>query len=633
MSIKYRVEIDGLRALAVSSVILCHAKFEWFSGGFIGVDIFFVISGYLITSIIISDLNLGKFSIINFYKRRIRRILPALYTVLATCFFASIFIMRPIEQERFSESLLATVLFASNFYFWKDATSYFSAETDELPLIHTWSLGVEEQFYVLFPIFLFFYIRTVKYSTKYLFLILTAISFLISVIAVDYLPFSHSAGFYLPATRAWELLAGGSLVFIPNKFAAKINQSGSIISLATIIAAISIYTPEMSFPGFNSFIPIIATCGVIYFTSGQEDNIIKKFLSIPLFVFIGHISYSLYLWHQPIFSFFRIIFGQDSFFYFRLALIVFCIVLAYLTFILVENPFRKKYRSEFHLTRYLPVLAPSLFFAALGIFGIETRGMEFRVPREDRQLLAADNRDTGNYVWERMRALDLRPFPGNSHPNVFVVGDSFSGDLLNVLAHSPYWANHNYSSHIISARCGNVFVDEDVDAFVEPDDVDRCARATRYDDDTVIHRLREADVVILASNWRLWQAERIAETIQNIQAVSDAEVIVVGRKYFGEVDIRNLAGVPHHERLSLRHPVRADIVEINSQLAALSGSSFFDTNALLCGSPVECGLFTPDGDLISFDGGHLTPEGARWAGAQLATAPNPLSDTLEEQAP
>ena len=204
---KYRTEIDGLRALAVVPVILFHAGFELFSGGFVGVDIFFVISGYLITSLLIEDIEKDRFSILSFYERRARRILPALFLVMLVCIPLAWTWMLPSQMQEFSHSLIAVCLFVSNILFWRE-TGYFGAAAEEKPLLHTWSLAVEEQYYVFFPLFLFFFWRFGKSNVFWLVVILTACSLALSEWAWRN---AAMANFYLAPTRAWEALSPRSL--------------------------------------------------------------------------------------------------------------------------------------------------------------------------------------------------------------------------------------------------------------------------------------------------------------------------------------------------------------------------------------------------------------------------------------
>ena len=231
---KYRAEIDGLRALAVVPVILFHAGFELFSGGFVGVDVFFVISGYLITTILIEDIENQRFSLVNFYERRARRILPALFFVMLVCIPFAWMWMLPSQMKDFSQSLVAVSLFASNVLFWRES-GYFDAAAEEKPLLHTWSLAVEEQYYVLFPIFLFLAWRYGKNRVFWMIVVMASISLLLSEWGWRN---KATANFYLAPTRAWELFAGSIAAFIVQKNGVQKNNFLALLGLAAIIFSI-----------------------------------------------------------------------------------------------------------------------------------------------------------------------------------------------------------------------------------------------------------------------------------------------------------------------------------------------------------------------------------------------------------
>ena len=311
MKLTYRPEIDGLRAIAVVAVILYHAQInifghQPFEGGFIGVDIFFVISGYLITSIILKELvTTGSFSFKHFYERRIRRILPALlFVMLVSLPFAWMYLL-PISFVDFSKSILYSLGFSSNFYFHYSGQEY-GAESGLLkPFLHTWSLSVEEQFYILFPIVL---IITFKHFRKYLIHILI-LGFVVSLGLADWSSRNHpSFNFYVLPTRGWELLAGSILAYFEiikghrskNRI---LNLILPFIGLMLIGHSILFFYDKMFHPSFYTLSPIIGVCLIIWFSN--KDELITKILSTRLFVGIGLISYSLYLWHYPVFSFIR----------------------------------------------------------------------------------------------------------------------------------------------------------------------------------------------------------------------------------------------------------------------------------------------------------------------------------------
>ncbi len=306
MKTEYRADIDGLRAIAVLAVVLNHAKFEAFPGGYIGVDVFFVISGYLITTILAREIQQNDFSIIRFYERRIRRIFPALFAMLAIVTALSIWLYNAKRLFEFSQSLLATTLFYSNFLFWSQA-GYFDGPSLLKPLLHTWSLAVEEQFYIIFPILLFLLHRYAAKYVKPALITIAAASFALSVYGVYGMEDDYSTAFYLLHMRAWELLAGGliALGIFRNVASLGWRNAASLFGLLLIGYPIFTYTETTAFPGPAALPPVLGTALIIWAGENGADKhtLVGKLLSLRPMVFIGLISYSLYLWHWPLLVF------------------------------------------------------------------------------------------------------------------------------------------------------------------------------------------------------------------------------------------------------------------------------------------------------------------------------------------
>jgi len=329
---KYRAEIDGLRALAVVPVILFHAGFELFSGGFVGVDVFFVISGYLITTILIEDLENQRFSLVSFYERRARRILPALFFVMFVCIPFAWMWMLPRDLLDFSQSLVAVSLFASNILFWKES-GYFGADSELKPLLHTWSLAVEEQYYVLFPIFLILAWRFGRNRVFWMIVVMAAISLLLSEWGWRN---KATANFYLAPTRAWELFAGSIAAFIVQKRGVQKNNPLATLGLAAIVFSIFFYDETTPFPSVYALAPVLGVVLLVLYA--DKATFAAKLLSMRGFVGIGLISYSAYLWHQPIISFYKYRFETSVFgFIFAVALSFF---VAFFSWKFIEKPFR-----------------------------------------------------------------------------------------------------------------------------------------------------------------------------------------------------------------------------------------------------------------------------------------------------
>ena len=369
---QYRPEIDGLRAIAVVPVILFHAGIQAFGGGYIGVDVFFVISGYLITSIILSELAGKTFSFIGFYERRARRILPALFFMMAVCLPFAWFWLLPHELKGFSQSLAAVTTYTSNIYFWI-TTGYFEIAAELRPLLHTWSLAVEEQYYLLFPIIL---TLGMKWSRKGIVAILIVLA-LFSLFLAQYLSvIKPSFSFYLLPTRIWELLVGTLLAFyfqysrqgVKKGF---IYEFGSIVGILLLFYAIFSFDKQTPFPGFYALIPVLGAALIIVYA--HQDTLVGKVLSTKLLVSIGLISYSLYLWHQPIFAFSRSILTEESNQFPMIFLVAFIFPLAYLSWKYIERPFRD--RTKFTRKKiFLYSVAWSIFFIAIGLIGQFTNG-------------------------------------------------------------------------------------------------------------------------------------------------------------------------------------------------------------------------------------------------------------------
>ena len=366
----YRREIDGLRALAVLPVMFFHAGFAQFSGGFIGVDVFFVISGYLITSIILGDLALGRFSLSGFYARRARRILPPLFVVMLASIPLALFTMLPSQYEDFSRSLIAVTLFVSNIFFWRES-DYFAADATEKPLLHTWSLGVEEQYYLLFPLFLMLAWRFGKQRTFAVLVLTAMVSLALCEFASRAAP---TANFFILPTRAWELLIGamGAMVAV-HAPRAKSNLF-SLAGLCMVVAAIVLYDESLRLPSLATLVPVLGTVLILlYATTGTW---VARLLSCRGLVAIGLISYDAYLWHQPLFAFVRIYLLTTPTAANMAGLIGLSLVLAALTWRYVERPFRDRQHPYYVGNRraLLMACAIALLLIAMGLEGYFTHG-------------------------------------------------------------------------------------------------------------------------------------------------------------------------------------------------------------------------------------------------------------------
>lgn len=365
-AITYRPDIDGLRALAVLAVVIFHFNKGWLPGGFVGVDIFFVISGYLITGIVSKQALSGQFSFADFYMRRIRRILPAaMFVTLTTLIFGSAF-MLPEDAKSLSLSALASTLSAANIYFWKFLdTSYFAASSDIVPLLHMWSLGVEEQFYLIWPALL---LVTLKARGQWLTVLVAT---LIAAAAFWYgqikLSDDPTFAYYMLPSRAGELLIGGITYFVASTFKSRINGIvANLIAIigASLLAGSLLYIRERDgFPGFLSLAPTLGASLVI--AAGSFSNTaISRVLAVRPMVYIGLISFSLYLWHWPVLAFYRYGFGEPSTAGYFICLSA-MLLLTLFSYYMVEVPFRTK-RSNQAFTFAVPTCT-ALTLALAGV--------------------------------------------------------------------------------------------------------------------------------------------------------------------------------------------------------------------------------------------------------------------------
>lgn len=335
---QYRSEIDGLRAIAVLVIIFYHAKISVFSGGFVGVDIFFVISGYLITSIIKTDIEKRRFSVARFYERRVRRIFPALYPVLLFVLFIGGFLYQHKPFDQITQSIAATAVFSSNILFWKKSADYFIMPSEQMPLLHTWSLAVEEQFYIVYPLLLFMVYKYFKRKYVPWLLALILSSFVLSVYLLKE---NKVAAFYFAPSRAWELIVGSVIVYVDSfkVNSEKVRNIISVIGLGLIFYSVFVYGEKTAFPGYGAICPVLGTSLVI-FSAHSGTSFVSKMLGVRLLAFIGLISYSLYLWHWPLFVFSRYYLMRNLEIYEAVMIIVIAFVFAVLSWKYIEQPFR-----------------------------------------------------------------------------------------------------------------------------------------------------------------------------------------------------------------------------------------------------------------------------------------------------
>jgi peptidoglycan/LPS O-acetylase OafA/YrhL len=609
--LRYRAEIDGLRALAVVPVILFHMGFEIFSGGYVGVDVFFVISGFLITTIILREMGDGTFSITSFYERRARRILPALFFVIIVSTVFSFLILSPAQLQNYFDSVIATSTYWSNIYFWQNL-NYFSGSADLQPLLHTWSLSIEEQYYVIYPFFLLLCWRLGKTSILVILVVVFIVSFGIAQWGSNNYP---HANFYLLVTRGWELLVGAFVAFYlsKNSTVRETNltaQIASLIGILLVMFSVFYFGRDTPFPSAYTLVPTIGTALIILFAI--DGTLVNSLLRIRFLVIIGLASYSAYLWHQPILAFSRHlgISTTDVGTIFAVGTLI--IALSFISYRYVETPFRNKLVVSSHML-WLASAGSVIAFIILSVATHSNDGFKGRYAASSQSFLG-DIEASSEYIPKVFDSLRNIGFSEEtpSRQKVILIGDSFTMDMANSLKSGGRLESINLAVHHISARCGNLYLDYSLYDEIDKDDRGRCDREGWYSDDA-IRLMNEADDIWLVSHWQDWQLKYLEESLRNLRLDFTAEVTLFGTKKFWD-DEGTFSGILEKYESGGITTLPTEPRTINSELGRISASTgtlFVDQLSLLCGESQICDLNTPESNsLISVDGGHLTKSGA-----------------------
>ena len=586
---QYRPEVDGLRAVAVVPIILSHAGTGAFSGGFVGVDVFFVISGYLLTTIIMHDLDAGIFSLAGFYERRARRILPALFLVMAASIPFAYLWMLPDEFKNFGQSLVATSLFSNNILL-ALTSDYWSLASEFKPLLHTWSLGVEEQYYIIFPLLMIALWKFCRRDAQQVLIILLILSLGTAMYGVEHAP---TASFYLLTTRGWELLAGALTGYWLNYHKGRwantgVNQLASLVGLSLISYAVIVFDASYPSPGLWLAIPVVGTVLIIVFA--VEGTFANRLLASRMMVGIGLISYSLYLWHQPLFAFARVYAVGPVNSQVYALLIGATFLLAYLSWRLVEGPFRR-HGVVSRRTLVIFAVVGSLSAISLGLYLNQSYGMAARIFGKDTKIADFDKRIYN----ERVFAYKTDRFARDDRRKILIIGNSFARDFVNMTIETFGTMNND---------------------IVYRDDIGACIVANSNPLQQAL--LDAADIIVFAS-YDLSQdvTERNCISKSIVFAKERGKpVFFVGTKDFG----RNLNWVrrqPSAARANLFNRAPDQVLELERrQKAVIPATNFIS----LLGPVMKRGMVPitdQDGRLISTDRRHLTKFGAEYFGERV----------------
>lgn len=491
-------------------------------------------------------------------------------------------------------------------------------------MLHTWSLAVEEQYYILAPPVLWLAWSLGRYKAVLgVVIFVIVISLVIAELGTTY---AATANYYLLPSRAWELMLGALATLLwpqGKRVRESLRDLLGWFGLGLIIISVIFVSEDTPFP---SIWTVPSTLGaVLILVSAGPNTWIGRLLNLKVFIFFGLISYSLYLWHQPLLALYRVYAG-DSANGFGLALMVLAsVVMGWVSWRFVERPFR----SRIYLTqkKVFTVAAAGLACIALtGVIFVKTSGAIERYPKYLQNILAVPLADRGKYVRDRYtREVHNRPFSGDQ-PQVLLIGDSFSQDFYNVISESGAFTGYQISADYIEARCQFHLDGILPEGAIEERDLGRCAMSDNRINDSTIARASKADIIILAFFWRDWAIEQLPVTLKALGLQPDTEIILVGSKYFSTPSMQELQEMAVIDLLDFRAPLDPVTLAVNSALSTVPvRAEFVDITAEVCDTNDACRVFTPEASMISYDKRHLTQEGARYIGKLLFSASGPLA--------
>lgn len=622
---RYRPEIDGLRAIAVGVVLLFHLDLIGMGAGFIGVDIFFVISGFLITSILMQDLGRGRFSLLQFYRKRALRILPPLLLMLVVVLGMAALLLLPGELRAVAQAARATLAFGSNIYFWS-SFDYFTPDAKENALLHTWSLGVEEQFYLVVPLLLWALHRWFRPGLIPVMAATVALSFGLGLWMTQTMP---KAAFYLLPARYWELGGGAMLALItPHlRLAAGVRQGLGLAGLCLIGAGLVFVRPDEAFPGLKALWPVLGALAVI---AAGGQTVSGALLAARPMVFLGRISYSLYLWHWPLIVFWKMQVGPVLSGPAQLGLGLAAVALGSLSTFFFEAPFRNLPRR----IRDSRVLAGAgMALVAVAALAFFLQGLPERLHRYPPEVLALEryedfHKDPDFIAWNRRHRCFLSADTSGGFaayrkdlclghpagkPVVLMLGDSLSAHLWHAVQDALPEAR------VLQADASGCRPFPETPAYAV------CGALLRfiYDDWLPANR---PDVVVLSARWQAGEEGLARQAVTDLLRAGAGRVFVLGPTVEYQGALAKLLArdvLTGQDRAAERVDLRRWQVSAALQAALVgSGADYIDLLALLCPDGL-CQTWVPSGAAdprvpMAFDYGHYTPEGAGYVAAALA---------------
>lgn len=626
---KYRNDINGLRGFAVLSVVIFHLDPEWLPGGFIGVDIFFVISGFLITNIIAKQYSANTFTFIEFYRRRIKRILPVLAVVIFATLIVCQFLYTPEDFRELSFSAIAAQLSFSNIYFtYFLDTSYFSEGSSLKPLLHTWSLGVEEQFYLIYPLVLLTSFKSIGIKKTLLFLV---ILFFVSLFfAQEVFTKSATFSYYMLPSRAYELILGGIVALSPDFRMLRQNIASSICSyfgLLLLVFSLFYLSETMHFPGFNA-LPVILGVALLLYSGKQGNSLVQKALCYTPLVFIGLISYSLYLWHWPVISILKYTIGEIGLFGKFISLII-MFSLSILSYHFVEKPFRRdqsNFRKILRKDFLIPTLVIGLFVAFIHLtsgLGIYKYNDEFLAKYNQAPKPALRITDYHQICQRSLittkDATDKKCVSGNdSETNTLLWGDSKASNYVGALTELGTYYGFSFR-HLSHSACPPSLFNSSEYVVWE-------FRKANCKESALVAReiLDQYDNFLIAAAWNDYITSNpeyliaLEATIMELK-LKGKKVILLGDmpetgKYDNDCHIKKLKS----QLISCDHaePEFTKMINMKNsrimQLAKTVGVDYFDFTSELC--PQETCINYHEDSYLYFDSSHMNYYGSQLVG-------------------
>ncbi|MGX4770522.1 acyltransferase family protein [Bradyrhizobium guangdongense] len=622
---KYRPEIDGLRTVAVVPVIAFHFGASWISGGYVGVDVFFVISGYLIGSMILDGLRVGDFTFSDFYRRRFKRILPALFAMVLAVSIACSFVLLPTMLYHYGHSLISVLASASNIYFWL-TSSYFAPISESKPLLHTWSLAVEEQFYLVLPLFLTVLNRVSAKRIETWIWIIVAGSFAVNVLLVrDHTTFA----FYMLPTRFWEL--GLGVLIGARRWRWSANQTlcelGAAAGAILIVGSVLLFDRTTVFPGFAAVPPCLGA-SLIILSSHYLRTRTSSILSLRPIVFVGKLSYSLYLWHWPLLVLLRQVrLTEELTWYDVTALVCLTFLLAALSYFLVEQPFRAIKWSFRHVIS-ATLAATAVLGSIAGAFAV-THGMPGRFNPEIARIASyldynprAQFREGKCFISMSTSSLPLEKdcyLPArDGRKNLLLIGDSFAAHLWYGVSAS---LEEDKVLQMTASNCRPTVQASPIASMA-------CKEMLKLIFGTILPQAESRiDRLILSARWTETDLPDLAETLKWIGERGIA-TLLVGPPPEYEVPLPQLAAMSllYENPGLIGSRQRQDRFVLNDLMRALArnaGVQYFSPIDILCSKQRDCQALTAEGDPVQYDYGHFTENGSKLIGKKLAAALSP----------